>query len=87
MNALVYVDLVVLNKFSNHFLIILKIVTAMLKDQLVPFVTKILELVTVNLISLLELFVTKVLMDIMVFQLLRNVTAMRKAQKVENVDN
>ena len=57
----------------------------MLKDQLVPFVTKILELVTVNLISLLELFVTKVLMDILVFLLLRNVTAMRKAQKVENV--
>ena len=59
----------------------------MLKDQLVPFVTKILELVTVNLISLLELFVIKVLMDILVFLLLRNVTAMRKAQKVENVDN
>ena len=59
----------------------------MLKDQLVPFVTKILELVTVNLISLLELFVIKVLMDILVFLLLRNVTAMRKAQKVENIDN
>ena len=58
----------------------------MLKDQPVPFVTKILEHVTVNLIPSLVHFVTKVSMDILGFQLLKNVIAMRKVQKV-NVDN